>query len=929
MNLFEYSPCDLLIIPCSDSGTISKGFSEHLYRYGISSMPLENADNLFLGNVFNVPSSHEPQLAFAVTVQGKSRDKTNGAILIDIGYRIAVLASKQGLKTIACPLLCAGAGGVAPLLAFEKLVEGFVRGAAEGLSLIVCIPDDFTYKLVNVGKDNFKDEYTIVDDDVVKPNRDRILPDELPGAGDGSAVSERGRVEEDFLVEPDLRVRFASYDPDTVETRDAFNLRNELQAFANLISSTALKPPLSIGLFGNWGAGKSFFMRCLEEHIQKNAGSNSALHHDKVAQITFNAWHYMDANLWASLMSHILSELSTFVGNKTQDEQKQEELFRQLGITKVLKEEADCKVEATRHKLDVIKSEIVELNNKKLNLKRNLSDLSFKTVFSKTMEDEGVKALLDKAKVNLQTEGEWGSLEEINRTYQEYSGVGYRFSEGLRALFKVRGKAFYCFLFFLGALAVAGVISANFDNINITLKALLQVPAIASLLASVGLYLQNLKPVLRRLQEGSRYLKQAGDKIAELQRAAELDLDAQLKVVRQELHDLSQEELAVKLIQSEVQQKLDATLEEIKEIERGKRLDAFLEKRIASADYSQHLGLIALLRNDLDKLCRFLQSNQDQELHVDRIVLYIDDLDRCPPEKVVEVLQAVHLLLAFPLFVVVVGVDVRWIKHSLEANLFGAAAQGKTADSMLHLATPLDYLEKIFQIPYRLKQPDVEDKMCMLRNMVKGAGSLKEASYSDSKQAHAGIELDNDLLGLAEVAAAGESGGVGYSAGANTFESWDSPENLNEAHQVEVTSDEQAYMEKVMKQMPISPRSLKRYVNTFRLIKANPDWRCVNTNGDFLYMETLFLLAVSICCPKSTAAFFEKLRLSGNSDQYTHFLDAVVNDTKEKINSRNYYNPEIQSLDGLYPESTQGIPTEVANLKKVAQVVERFSFSYS
>jgi len=36
-----------------------------------------------------------------------------------------------------------------------------------------------------------------------------------------------------------------------------------------------------------------------------------------------------------------------------------------------------------------------------------------------------------------------------------------------------------------------------------------------------------------------------------------------------------------------------------------------------------------------------------------RIVLYIDDLDRCPPDSVADVLQAIHMLLFFPLFVVV------------------------------------------------------------------------------------------------------------------------------------------------------------------------------------------------------------------------------------------------------------------------------------
>lgn len=47
------------------------------------------------------------------------------------------------------------------------------------------------------------------------------------------------------------------------------------------------------------------------------------------------------------------------------------------------------------------------------------------------------------------------------------------------------------------------------------------------------------------------------------------------------------------------------------------------------------------------------------------MILYIDDLDRCPPAKVLEVLEAVHLLLALELFVVVVGVDPRWLQRSL------------------------------------------------------------------------------------------------------------------------------------------------------------------------------------------------------------------------------------------------------------------------
>jgi hypothetical protein len=94
----------------------------------------------------------------------------------------------------------------------------------------------------------------------------------------------------------------------------------------------------------------------------------------------------------------------------------------------------------------------------------------------------------------------------------------------------------------------------------------------------------------------------------------------------------------------------------------------------------------------------------------DRIILYIDDLDRCPPHKVVDVLQAVHLLLTFPLFIVVVAVDVRWVSRSLETHyekLIGSA-EGATA---------VDYLEKIFQVPYWVRRMAPADTGILLLSL--------------------------------------------------------------------------------------------------------------------------------------------------------------------------------------------------------------------
>ena len=62
------------------------------------------------------------------------------------------------------------------------------------------------------------------------------------------------------------------------------------------------------------------------------------------------------------------------------------------------------------------------------------------------------------------------------------------------------------------------------------------------------------------------------------------------------------------------------------------------------------------------------RSPDSEKLPLERVILYIDDLDRCPPDVVIKVLEAVHLLVAFPAFVVVVGVDPRWLHQAIRQH---------------------------------------------------------------------------------------------------------------------------------------------------------------------------------------------------------------------------------------------------------------------
>jgi hypothetical protein len=151
----------------------------------------------------------------------------------------------------------------------------------------------------------------------------------------------------------------------------------------------------------------------------------------------------------------------------------------------------------------------------------------------------------------------------------------------------------------------------------------------------------------------------------------------------------------------------------------GNLLD-FVKQRLEGRFYEDKLGLLHQVKSDLEDLSDALLHGEDLsdaplngEDQADdplnggptddlfprgkpRIILLIDDLDRCPPDKVVEVLEAAQLLVKTPLFVVVVAMDVRYVTRALEKVYQGVLIRGGEPSG-------LDYIEKIVQIPYRVR----------------------------------------------------------------------------------------------------------------------------------------------------------------------------------------------------------------------------------
>jgi hypothetical protein len=117
---------------------------------------------------------------------------------------------------------------------------------------------------------------------------------------------------------PRRPVDMPQYAPDGVAgQQDHIGIATEADAFARLIASCDLTPPLAIALFGDWGSGKSFLMRAVQDRIRSltarvaDRPQGEVRVWKQIKQIEFNAWEYVQGNLWASLLENIFTELGS------------------------------------------------------------------------------------------------------------------------------------------------------------------------------------------------------------------------------------------------------------------------------------------------------------------------------------------------------------------------------------------------------------------------------------------------------------------------------------------------------------------------------------------------------------------------------------------------------------------------------------------
>jgi len=117
------------------------------------------------------------------------------------------------------------------------------------------------------------------------------------------------------------------------------------------------------------------------------------------------------------------------------------------------------------------------------------------------------------------------------------------------------------------------------------------------------------------------------------------------------------------------------------------------------------------VRNFRERFSEMLRTSD-----IETLVVLVDDLDRCSPERIIENLEAIKLFLNVDNTVFVIGADPRIVRHAIAITYASDQMKGQEknedSDSLV-----TDYLEKLIQVPYRLPRlspSEVETYMTLL-----------------------------------------------------------------------------------------------------------------------------------------------------------------------------------------------------------------------
>lgn len=635
---------------------------------------------------------------------------------------------------------------------------------------------------------------------------------------------------------------------------DRLDLRREVEMMTTVMLARKTPLPLAIGLFGNWGSGKSFFMAMMRERATELARlaelgrPEAADFCAKVRQIEFNAWHYADDDLWASLAATIFDGLVD-----SPEEEVKRQKADELGQAQRRAIAADERVARAEAKLTAAEDKADDL----LTVGRS----AIPTALAIVARTPDIESRLRSLGIDADTDAEQVvAAVDAARSLSEKTQLRWGLIRSELGRGRPKSTAIW-----------AGV----------TLAAVLVFAAMGQLgvWGWVLSVLIGLTPVLGLAVKGANAVLGAARQARERRERPVDEARAELEQAQREQREAGT-----------VLHARQAELERLRN--RGQRLKELVSS--ARTEYGSRLSMLSQLRKDFEQLTWLLKPQTDaapdrpneanalpseelraaaadlvrvggepasEALEVERIVLYIDDLDRCSADVVVQVLRAINLLLAFPLFVVVVAVDGRWLEKSLRARHRDL------------LEEPRDYLEKIIQIPFVLQPLDANTYSALVESLVQPTDGEHSSTDSDQNGRPTVSEPPHYEAGSparGEEALDGPRSKEGDAPGSGTdpdptpvLSVGPSEIPMPRPMALQISRPEAEWLARIGTILT-TPRSAKRMVNIYRMVRVHASDRHGSAfradEGATEYRAVILLLAVLMGCSTDAAEVFDRLQ---------------------------------------------------------------------
>lgn len=166
----------------------------------------------------------------------------------------------------------------------------------------------------------------------------------------------------------------------------------------------------------------------------------------------------------------------------------------------------------------------------------------------------------------------------------------------------------------------------------------------------------------------------------------------------------------------------------------GMDFEAFKEKYIkddSNTNIEEQYQVVRKFRDDFKELL--------EAAKISKLIVLIDDLDRCLPDRIIDNLEAIKLFLNVENTAFIIGADPRIVRDAIRHRYRDLIARDDEAENK---RVVVDYLEKLIQVPYslpKLSDSEVETYITLLfcedtlnkDEMVRVLNSFKEFRSKD------------------------------------------------------------------------------------------------------------------------------------------------------------------------------------------------------